>query len=142
MTQRFQRARQAAGTTAATVRTAPPRLLDRLEIVREAEQPKRLERASFNSERGDDGLEVRGCTKREAGMIGQERGPFSRRPLCARNGRGVGHRLHLREPLLAGRSDGEADHHRDDAIEFKGPEGACVHGLNQDGQSGAGDLLV
>jgi hypothetical protein len=33
--------------------------------------------------------------------------------------------------LLTGRCDGEPGHDRDDAIELKGPEGACVHWRNQ-----------
>ena len=75
-------------------------------------------------------------------MIGEELRSLRRRALCSRTGGAIGHRLQLREPILAGRSDGEAGHDRVDAIEFKGPEGASVHGLNQTRQSGAGDPLV
>jgi len=75
-------------------------------------------------------------------MVGEERRSLRRRALCTRDGRGIGHRLELGQPLLSGRRDGKAGHNGDDAIEFKGPEGACVHGLNQDGQSGDGSLSV
>jgi len=105
-----------------------PRLKERL---KQRGQSERLERASFNSQRSDDGLEVRRSTKREAGMIGEEPRPLGRRALSTGDGRRVGHRLELSQPFLPGRRDGKAGHDRDDAIEFKGPEGACVHGLNQ-----------
>src|SRR5262245_61661063 len=68
-------------------------------------------------------------------MVGDEPRPFRRRALRTRDGRGVGHRLQPRELLQTGRSDGQTRYNRDDAIEFKGPEGACVHGENGCGRA-------
>ena len=112
------------------------RLLDRLEIVGEAEQPQRLERAAFDAERVEDLVEVRRRAQRES--RDGRRGTACPRslPLCAPHRRDVGHRMQLASRsrpvgVTAGRR------RRDDAIEFEGPQApACMDETRSAGSDG------
>ena len=117
-------------------------LLDRLQIVGEAKETERLERATFDGESTGDRLEVRRRAKRKAGVIREETAALRRLALGALHGGSVEHRRELSQTRLAGRRDGEAGHDGDDAIEFEGPEGACVHWCCVFEEWGRGDLSV
>jgi hypothetical protein len=94
----------------------------------ESEQVQRLERASVDSQRRQDGVDLRGRAERDVTGTRQEARRFRGGLERGRNRARIIERMQPRERLRPGRRLREAADSVDDAIEFEGLEGARVHG--------------
>ena len=98
---------------------------DRIEKLGEGEQPQRLERAAFDGQRRQHGLEVVGRVQRERGVRVEILDAFGRRGEQLRDTMRIGLRLELGETRRAERRQRKAAHDLDNPIPFEGPKGAC-----------------
>ena len=127
-----RRSRAGAGTAPRARRIARATSLDRSEKVGEREQLQRL-RARGPRPRATSRIASRsvGRAERRAWLSARKRDRLGRRRKRGATARGSVERLQPREPLAARRGQREAADRLDDAIEFEGPQGACMHGLKR-----------
>ncbi len=104
------------------------RLLDRLEEIRQAQQPQRLERAALGGQPLERGLEFRRCAQREPRVHQQEPDSLRGRAQRSRHARRAGDRRQRLDFGAAHRRHRQVGHDRHDAIELERAQGAGVHG--------------
>ena len=103
-------------------------MFDRLEVIGERDEARRLERPPLDPEGVDDGVEIGGCAQRKAGMIREEAHALARRLLRRGHPPEVGERLQVRQLFAARGRDGEVRDRLDDAVELERSKGVRVHG--------------
>ena len=94
-------------------------LLDRLEVVGQAEQAQRLERAPLDVERIEDRVQVRRRAQRESRDGRPESGCLRSSPAAPRMSSASVERLQLAQAVPAGRRDRHVGDDLDDAVEFE-----------------------
>ena len=109
------------------------RLFDRVEEVRQAEQPDGLEGASFDGQRRQRGIDVGRRLEGEEAAVGQEAHALGGRPEPLRDPPGVGLRPQRRQPIAAEGRRGETAHRLDNPVKFQRVLRSSLH-------IGVGDL--
>ncbi len=104
---------------------------ERIEKLRECQQPQRVERAPLDRKRRQHRVEIRGRIQRERGVGVEILDAFGRRGEQLRGAMRIGLRLELGQARRAERRQRKAAHDVDDLIPLEGPQGAWLHVLRE-----------